>query len=1122
MSDNNQKNQILNQPAISEDNWSTRLIETGGALATPYQQAFSSAYREHVAPAQAVEDIRLISELNEPDQLTSSFGQSRHPDPRRFRFRLISRADSLPLSDVVPILENLGVKVIDGYPFAVNRADGCRFWIHDFTLCATQAVELERAQPLFRDAFHRIWHNAAENDEFNRLVLMAGMDWRQVALLRAYARYIRQIRFGFSQPFIADVLCRHIDISRRLVTLFEQRFDPRQDGAASASETTRQHILDALEQVENLDEDRIIRRFLELILATLRTNYFQPAPEGNLKDYFAFKLDPSAISELPLPRPKYEVFVYSPRMEGIHLRAGKVARGGLRWSDRSEDYRTEVLGLVKAQQVKNSVIVPMGAKGCFIAKQLPTDGSREQLHAEGVACYQTYIRGLLDLADNLIDGKVVPPNAVVRYDDDDPYLVVAADKGTATFSDIANEIAAEYGFWLGDAFASGGSQGYDHKGMGITARGAWESVKRHFRERGLDSQRDAFSVIGIGDMGGDVFGNGMLLSDTLELVAAFNHQHIFVDPYPNVAAASEERRRLFALPRCNWSDYDTSLISQGGGVFSRKAKRISISPQMQARFSISADEMTPDQLISALLKAPVDMLWNGGIGTYVKGQSETHAEVGDKANDSVRVNGSELRCKVIGEGGNLGLTQHGRIEFALAGGSSNTDFIDNAGGVDCSDHEVNIKILLNGLVAHNELTLEQRNSLLRRMTDQVAELVLKNNYRQVQALSLAEQDANDALDEYIHLIDDLEASGKLDRQFEALPERKTLFERREQRKGLTRPELSVLICYAKIELKRALIDSWVTADCHFSKALESAFPALLVERYPEAVHNHQLRREIIATQIANDLINRMGITFVYNLHKATGADYAQISAAYLISCELYGIDQRWNEIEALDNQIDSNIQLAMMRELRHLISRASWWLLSRRRHDLDLQTCVASYGPGITQTLADIQPLKQAIPSRDRWQQHFQRYTEAGVPELLAAQCAASNGLYCLLDIIEAATELGRELHDVAAVYFLLGEQLNLPWLDHQIRTFKANNHWQALARNSYRDDLDAQQRTLTLSALRHHGADETPATVVESWTEKYAPFVRRWQSLLGNIQSHPVTDCAIFTVAMNVLFEPS
>ncbi|MFZ2319556.1 MAG: NAD-glutamate dehydrogenase domain-containing protein, partial [Pseudomonas sp.] len=696
---------------------------------------------------------------------------------------------------------------------------------------------------------------------------------------------------------------------------------------ADKQQKLEQAILAALDNVAVLNEDRILRRYLDLVKATLRTNFYQLDGNGQTKSYFSFKLNPRAIPEIPRPTPKFEIFVYCPRVEGVHLRFGDVARGGLRWSDREEDYRTEVLGLVKAQQVKNAVIVPMGAKGGFIPRRLPSSGTRDEIQTEAIACYRIFISGLLDITDNLKEGVVVPPLNVVRHDKDDPYLVVAADKGTATFSDIANGIAAEYDFWLGDAFASGGSAGYDHKGMGITAKGGWVSVQRHFREMGIDVQQDLTTVIGIGDMAGDVFGNGLLLSDKLQMVAAFNHMHIFIDPNPDAAKSFVERQRLFDLPRSSWADYDAKLISAGGGLFLRSAKSIPISPEMQARFDIQADKLPPTELLNALLKAPVDLLWNGGIGTYVKSSQESHADVGDKANDALRVNGCELRAKVVGEGGNLGMTQLGRVEYNLNGGAGNTDFIDNAGGVDCSDHEVNIKILLNEIVASGDMTGKQRNKLLAEMTDAVGSLVLGNNYKQTQALSLAQRRARERIAEYKRLMAALEADGKLDRALEFLPSDEQLAERIANGQALTRAELAVLISYSKIDLKESLLKSLVPDDEYLARDMQTAFPALLTAKFAEAMGRHRLKREIVSTQIANDLVNHMGITFVQRMKESTGMSAANVAGAYVIVRDVFRLPHWWQQIEALDYQVPAELQLTLMDELMRLGRRTTRWFL---------------------------------------------------------------------------------------------------------------------------------------------------------------------------------------------------
>ena len=1099
--------------------------ELGSRYASQYLGAFSSAYKEHFSSSNAVYDIQRLAELDAGRSLALSFYRVLEDSSQLLRFKMLSEGESLVLSDIVPILENLGMRVVGEHPYEVRRRDGRIFWMHDFTLIynGAEAVELLEVKQLFQDAFAAIWEGLAENDEFNKLVIGGKLGWREVALLRAYTRYNRQLRFDFSQPYVADTLARHLQVTKLLVALFRARFEPARqdsdkvDALAKRLETS---IADALNQVDNLNDDRILRRLLELIKATLRTNYFQLDDKAAPKSYISFKLSPREIANIPRPRPLFETFVYSPRVEGVHLRGGKVARGGLRWSDRQEDYRTEVLGLVKAQQVKNAVIVPVGAKGGFVPRNLPEKGSREEIQAEGIACYQIFIRGLLDLADNLVDGKVVPPRDVIRVDGDDPYLVVAADKGTATFSDIANALAEEYGFWLGDAFASGGSQGYDHKGMGITAKGAWESVKRHFRELDLDTQSQSFTVVGIGDMAGDVFGNGLLLSEHAQLTAAFNHQHIFIDPNPDAASSFVERQRMFVLPRSSWSDYNSELISQGGGIFSRAAKSIPISAEMQQRFAIEASNLSPNELISALLKAPVDLIWNGGIGTYVKAQQESHADVGDKANDSLRINGGELRCRVLGEGGNLGFTQLGRIEFALKGGACFTDFIDNAGGVDCSDHEVNIKILLNEVVAGGDMTVKQRNQLLKEMTEDVAQLVLKNNYNQTQALSLARAHEAKDPDEYIRLINSLEADGKLDRGLEFIASDEQLQQRRKQQKGLVAPELSVLISYIKAELKEALVSPRIYDDAYLAREVVGAFPARISQQFPEAVSQHRLRREIIANQLANAMVNRMGITYPHVVRQSTGAGYDDIAAAYVIARDVFDMDRIWAEVEALDYQVAVADQALIMAELRRLVRRASYWFLRNHRYDLDVAGCIERYRGGVEQLVPKISELIQG-GRREDWQSKHDQLVAQGAPESLAALAAGADSLFSLLGIIQVAEQTGQPQQQVAQVYFSLGDHLDLHWFDQQIRGFEAKNHWQSLACDSYRDDLNSQQRHLTSRVLGSEAVD-SPLQQVELWLAQQALPLQRWRKMLDEIRSAKTRDCAIFSVALRELLELS
>ncbi len=1105
--------------------------ERGNHLANSYRNAFPSAYREHFAPSSAVFDIEHIEELDAGKSISMSFYRQIEQSRDLLRFKLFNRSEPLVLSDIIPLLENLGMRVVGEHPYMVRRRDGEQFWIHDFTLFynSNEPVELEEVKQIFQEAFYNIWSGKAENDEFNRLVIGARLSWREVAMLRAYARYNQQIRFGFSQQYIADTLSRHLYVTRLLVAFFRARFEPSRQSSAKVqalADRIANSIIDSLEKVEHLNDDKILRRYLELMRATLRTNYFQTSADGEAKEYFVFKFNPHEIADIPLPRPMYEIFVYSARVEGVHLRGGKVARGGLRWSDRREDYRTEVLGLVKAQQVKNAVIVPVGAKGGFVAKQLPANGSREAMLEEGIECYKTFIRGLLDVTDNYVDGEVVPPADLVRHDEDDPYLVVAADKGTATFSDIANSIAEEFGFWLGDAFASGGSQGYDHKKMGITARGAWESVKLHFRELGIDTQNEAFTVVGIGDMGGDVFGNGMLMSEHIQLVAAFNHMHIFIDPEPDAAASYAERKRLFELPRSTWADYDESLISKGGGVFSRAAKWIDITPEMKRRFDIDADRLAPNDLISALLKARVDLIWNGGIGTYVKASFESHADVGDKANDSLRIDGRDLRCKVLGEGGNLGFTQLGRIEFALKGGACNTDFIDNAGGVDCSDHEVNIKILLNKVVSNGDLTLKQRNAFLKEMTEEVAELVLKNNYSQALALSIAKGQVDRSLDDYRRLINELESSGRLVRSLEFIPADEELVERSQRGQGLTRPELSVLISYVKAELKEVLTESWLPSNPYLAQEVRTAFPRALVERYGDEVENHRLRAEIIATQTANGMINRMGITFPLRMHQATGRDMADIAAAYIIARDIFAMDELWQQMEALDNKVPAVMQQGMMADLQRLVRRAANWILNTCRQQLDPEALVEQYRPGVQAMSLSLAERLTGEPL-EAWQARYSELEEAGVPAELAVQAASFDSLYMLLGIIATEQQTGEPLDRVADVYFMLGDRLDLYNVDRQIKGMEQDTHWQSLARDGFREELNSQQRAITLSVLHRaramsneSGEELDSEACVESWLEANQLLLERWNQVLNDLRAVSQPDSAVFAVAIRELVE--
>lgn len=1099
--------------------------EQGSLLIDNYGDAFSPGYMDDFEPRAAINDIRKINGLNGDGDIAMSFYRRLGDAQEAVYFRLIHLTSPLSLSDVMPILENLGLRVESEHPYGIKRKDGQSIWVHEFRLTygLDTHIDLQNVTETFQQAFLRIWSGDAESDAFNKLILGTRLDWRAIAMLRAYSRYMKQIQFNFSGDYIAETLCNHLVLSNSIVELFNIRFSCDWTGTKAerleAEQDMERSIITALDGVENLSEDRIIRQYLALIKATLRTNYFQECAEGKRHNYFSFKLSPGLIPDVPLPVPMFEIFVYSSRVEGVHLRGGKVARGGLRWSDRLEDFRTEVLGLVKAQQVKNAVIVPMGAKGGFVAKQPPTEGGREAFQQEGIACYKTFIQGLLDVTDNLVEGNVVPPKQVVRKDEDDTYLVVAADKGTATFSDIANELSTHAGFWLGDAFASGGSAGYDHKKMGITAKGAWVSVQRHFRELGINVQDTDFTVVGIGDMGGDVFGNGMLLSEHIQLVCAFNHMHIFIDPNPDSAASFKERKRLFEMPRSSWEDYEASLISKGGGIFKRAAKSIDISPQMQQRFDIAESKLTPTALLTAVLKAPVDLLWNGGIGTYVKASSESHADVGDKANDVLRVDAKELRCKVIGEGGNLGVTQLSRVEFALQGGRSNTDFIDNAAGVDCSDHEVNIKILLNEVVANDEMTEKQRNILLEEMTDSVADLVLENNYRQTGALSMAESDAVMRGGEYRRLIQTLESSGKLNRALEFIPEEDVLQERKAMGKGLTRPELSVLISYVKSELKEELANTDVPDDQYMLAAVETAFPQRLRDDFNGLVHNHRLRKEIIATQLANDMVNHMGITFVERLVQSTGANSSDIVRAYVTARDVFDMPNLWAQIEALDYKVSSEVQTELMSELMRLVRRASRWFIRNRRGLIEPAVEVANF----KQAVGDLHEVLPTILRGDLKEIRYnicQQYISQGVPQELASAIASVRELYPFLGIIEASQSMDVAPAKVADLFFCLADRLELDWFAKQISDLKIDNYWQAMARETYRDDLEWQLRTLTEGAMRHICQKGDVEACIERWMEQQHLLVDRWRIMLAKLHATDVHEFAMYSVAIRELLD--
>jgi len=1092
----------------------------GNELLRRFAAALPAAYREEFAARAAVPDIEMMSRLSPANPLGMSLYRPLEAEPGMLRFKLFHLGVPVPLSDSQPMLKRMGLKVLDERPYRISPPEQPPVWLHDFgmqTRAADADVDIDELHAVFEDAFARIFRGEVENDDFNRLVVSARIPAAEIVVLRAYAKYMRQVGFPLSEAFIETTLAAHPHVARHLVALFRARFDPEADAADPRVDARLKDIESALESVANLSEDRVLRQMLALIVATTRTNFWRRNAQGQPRTFLSFKVDPAKVPGLPEPKPMYEVFVYSPRFEGVHLRFGPAARGGLRWSDRPEDFRTEILGLVKAQQVKNIVIVPVGSKGGFVLKRAPSPGDRDAYMKEGVACYQDYLRGLLDLTDNRVGDKIVPPPQVRRHDPDDSYLVVAADKGTASFSDYANAVSKEYGFWLGDAFASGGSVGYDHKAMGITARGAWEAVKRHFREMGIDTQAAVFTVAGIGDMSGDVFGNGMLLSDHIKLVAAFDHRHVFLDPDPDPTLSIAERRRLFALPRSSWGDYDAKLISTGGGVHPRSLKSIAITPEVKAALGISADALTPTELVNAILKAPVDLLYNGGIGTYVKAKSETQAQVGDRANDALRVDGRELRCKVVAEGGNLGCTQLGRVEFARAGGRINTDAIDNSAGVDTSDHEVNIKILLGLAITDGELTEKQRNTLLVEMTDEVAALVLRDNYFQTQVLSVTGRIAPALLDAQQRFIQFLEREGRLARAIEYLPTDDEFTELRTRRLGLTSPERCVMLAYAKMWLYDELLASSLPDDPWVATALSRYFPRALQDRYASYMDRHPLKREIIATHVTNSMLNRVGSTFVHRLMESTGAASHEVVRAYLLSREVFGFVELWKAIEALDNKIDDALAAAMLIDMSRELERGTTWFLRSRRLGEDMAGTIGHFAPRV-EALAARLPTLLDEAGRERMRVAVADYVANGVPEALASRTVTLDALYLTLDIVEVAGATKRPVELVAEIYFELSTRLGLPWLRETIAGLPGGAHWQILARTAMDDDLSAVQRAIAGEVLTGAGDISSRDELLAAWQERNRRSADRAGRLIGELRAAPAADASMLSVALREL----
>jgi glutamate dehydrogenase len=1140
----------------------------GRALLAEFAASISDTYKADVPASAAISDLAKIRQMrqagldisfelwesqgyvggvpvpHEPDSTRTAEPNPGAPQAERrpragegekhrvWRLTIHSTGSPITLSDVLPRLQNMGVDVVDEHPYEFPGAEP--FWIYDFGLRRRAAaaagpdgrttklpeVSVSSVAGQLEGALAALWNGEIEDDGFNSLVLDAGLTWRQVVVLRAYAKYLQQAGTTFSPGYIARVLRSNPVIARQLIRLFESRFDPdRQAGQAERSEALFEEIGGALDEVASLDEDRILRAYLGLIIATKRTNYFRSEPgSGQRSPYLVFKLDAALVPDLPAPRPKFELFMYSPRFEGVHLRFANVARGGLRWSDRREDFRTEILGLAKAQEVKNSVIVPSGAKGGFVCKQLPDPSDREAYQREVLACYRMLISAMLDITDNLKAGQVIPPERVVRHDGDDPYLVVAADKGTATFSDIANEIALSRGFWLGDAFASGGSAGYDHKKMGITARGAWESVRFHFKTLGIDVSTTDFTVAGIGDMSGDVFGNGMLLSEHIKLVAAFDHRHVFLDPEPDPAASFAERRRLFDLPRSSWADFDAGLISDGGGVWPRSAKSVPIAPQVRALLGLAdgTAALSPDELISAILAAPVDLLWNGGVGTYVKATSQAHADAGDRSNDAVRIDASQLRARVIGEGGNLGLTQEARIEYSLGGGLVNTDFIDNSAGVDTSDHEVNIKILLDEVVRDGRMTVADRNGLLQTMTDEVGRLVLADNYHQNRALAAARAQAPQMLHVHARYIRKLEREGRIRRRLDVLPADKDIAERRSTGTGLTLPEFSVLLAHTKIAGGQEVLASAVPDDPYLQRALIRYFPIPLRERFKDRMPSHRLHREIITTAVINEMVDKSGITFAFRLNEETGASVPHITEAFLVAREVFDMPGFWLRLKALDGKVDPSAQILALLESRKLTERASRWLLHFRRPPFDIQATIDFFAEGVMTVAGGLPKLLVGLDISS-FEERRDMFTSRGFPDDLADRVAAMVPAYSAFDIVDIASSTMRPVEETTEVYFDLADRLQITRLRDRITALPRDDRWNTMARNALRDDLYTAHAALARDVLTVTDTG-TPEQRLAAWVAKNRAAVARAAQTLVEIWESDAFTVATLSVAVRAI----
>ncbi len=1104
---------------ISKENMREALIQyfgpkEGEAYYTKYKNAFHVSYYEETPVEKIIFDIQQLEKLSPDKPFEITLYPASQVAEKYLHLRLFQLENPIPLSDILPILENMNLRTLNERPY-VLRLENTLAWISDFNVeyMSTSKIDLENVKLIFQEAFRQIYLRESENDQLNKLVLGAKLNCREITILRTYTKYLQQIGFKLSQAYIQKTVAEYADLSALLIGLFIEKFTVDQSLIIDKITET---ISGELDKITSLEHDRVMRSLFLLIQATLRTNYIHLFKTKE-KNYLSIKLKSALVPGLPLPKPLYEIFIYSPQFSGIHLRSTKVSRGGIRWSDRREDFRTEILGLMKAQRVKNAVIVPSGAKGGFVLHGISSFVDKSVFENEVVHCYKQFISGLLDITDNIINDACVHPEGIICFDDYDPYFVVAADKGTGNFSDIANQLANDYQFWLGDAFASGGSAGYNHKTMGITARGAWESIKRHFLGLNININKDYFTVVGIGDMSGDVFGNGLMYSSHAKLIAAFDHRDIFIDPAPDAEHSFDERVRLFNLPRSSWQDYNKALISQGGGVFSRKAKSIELSHEIRKCLAIEDHTLAPDDLVKAILKAPVDLLYNGGIGTYIKASYENNVEVGDRANDECRIHGNEVRARVIGEGGNLGVTQLGRIEYAMQGGNIFTDFIDNSGGVDCSDHEVNIKILLNQVIADGKLHASERNQLLQSMQDDVARLVLDDNYQQAQALALSSSRVSYYSGLYQHYLKELEEIGDLNRAIEFLPDDKMILDRKAHEQGITTPELAILLEYSKIYIKNEILASHLPEESYLATLVEHAFPALIKKKFPEYMANHRLHREIIATQLSNKVVNEMGMTFVYREKIETGASIPEVICAYIISSEVFQSDELRKIIDGLDFTVPAKLQYELLYHFRHLINLSTRWFLRSHYLTKDIAKTIKHFSVPIKKLIPMLPDLMSGT-TKHYLESLADQFASAGIPRKTAERIASYRAIYIFLNVIEVATRHQFELAKTAQLYFNVGAKFNLVWFRDQISSDMREGHWNAMARLRLRDELDTLQKSLTVAIMLAYQNETDTNRMIDHWCEKHPRPVGRWNEMLQLLHSTDNIDYTMFFIALGEL----